>query len=917
MRKLISFVFVAATMLLLSTASMAQQSEIPKGYIPLDKGLSDEYIASLYQKGEQKVYSGVQTKYIGMPCGGIGAGQVEILGSGKFCFYSEIYNVHHKQNGGTLAGNGYEYINPTVHESVIENNFAIAIQEGNGEQKVYALNSDSFDDIHFVGEYPIAKLEYKKRGEKLPLEISSEIFTSFVPHDVRASTNPLVMMKVTFKNNSKSKVKASLAGWMKGVEFADEGGVKYQNVANATKEFKSISFTMFPSDADSSVESHKQFGELAIAILNKDATIVSTADSAVDILKNRGGDSSAQSAASPYGGGVYQDIVLSPNEQREITFVLSWYFPNFDAHLYEVVTGGMVYPKHHVPGYVGRIYNNWYDSAADVVEYAAKNQRDIYKKTTLFRDTYFDTTMPYWLTNRMIMSVSILAAGNVSIWENGRFYAFEGINFCFGTCGHVFNFVDAIARLFPELERSVRLMQDFNPEQAFHPTNGRISFRGLGGENEIHYRWASDSQSGYILKAYREHLMSKDNSFLDSIWERVKLAMAYQIFKDGAEIGLRPNGVLECEQTFWDPMWYGPNPYNNTLYLAALKACREMALLQNEPDLAARYNALYMEGRDYMDTVMWNGEYYSHLYPNGIPGKHGIFNGSKLMSEVDRMASCYAEAFNSGEPTYFRSDACDANQLWGQNWAFQLGLGDILSQENCEKAAESIFKYTWTPNISTVYDVAPARRRILAAPGEGAMVNAFWPNDPIQPFENTHSKSDVWTGLEYEAACDMINAGRLDDALVVIKAVDDRYDGAKRNPWNEIEGADHYVRSMHAWNIQQCLNGYFYDGPKGILKFNPRLTPECFKSFFSAAEGWGSYSQSYDAGKVNYSLELKFGDLHLNKFILPELIPEAEYECTVNGKRVNVKYQVKDGEIILDLNGLNLAANDTLIIRNI
>ncbi len=70
-----------------------------------------------------------------------------------------------------------------------------------------------------------------------------------------------------------------------------------------------------------------------------------------------------------------------------------------------------------------------------------------------------------------------------------------------------------MARLFPELERSVREMQDFNAEAGFDEETGAVRFRGEGWK-----MWAGDSQPGYVLKAYREHQMSADGEFLKRLW---------------------------------------------------------------------------------------------------------------------------------------------------------------------------------------------------------------------------------------------------------------------------------------------------------------------------------------------------------------------------------------------------------------
>ena len=53
-----------------------------------------------------------------------------------------------------------------------------------------------------------------------------------------------------------------------------------------------------------------------------------------------------------------------------------------------------------------------------------------------------------------------LATGTAQWWANGRFWGWEGVGCCAGTCTHVWNYSHAEARLFPELALSTRVMQD-------------------------------------------------------------------------------------------------------------------------------------------------------------------------------------------------------------------------------------------------------------------------------------------------------------------------------------------------------------------------------------------------------------------------------------------------------------------------
>ena len=893
-------------------------------YIPANKKLDPAWVASLTAKGERKSYSGAELKYIAMPCGGIGAGQIEICGDGRLGSWW-IFNKSPQPNGGMGFSTGARYLKPAQPDKAVDHLFAIRIDQSGAAPSVLRLDSQDFDDMRFIGEYPIATLDYRKKGASLPVSIQSEVFSPFVPMDVRDSANPVVVLRYTVKNTSSQPLTITLGGWLQNATFPQRNEQRINCVMRtngvtgvllATTD-SAMQLPKVSASTNSSISAPpqrnkdtgcNQFGNLALSILDPRAKASVNETSSSDFLQHfkEGSISNPTQPLStersfapvePGGGAVSSSFRLAPGESQSATFLVSWYYPNLNKS--------------------GRIYDNWYQSAFDVAQYVGENFARLYHDTTLFRDTYFDTTLPYWLANRILMPVSTLACDNVSLWKNGRFYAFEGVNFCPGTCGHVYNFVTTIAKLFPELERSVRLKQDLDPLYGFDPDSGRINYRGHDGPlPAAGNAYASDAQSGYVLKLYREHLNSPDRKFLDTIWPKAKQVIGCQIFLDGAGRGLEPNGVLKGLQTMWDPMWYGPNPYNESLYLAALRAAEEMARVEGEPKLADRYHALFESGRKFMDEQMWTGKYFVHLYPSGFHG-WGPDNGVISPKDEQGNAKGYIEAYDKGEPHYFISTACDAQQIFGQNWAHQLNLGYILSPEHCHSAAESIFRYNWTPDISLVYTLHPPKNRTLGAPGEAGLVNGAWPIAPRQPFENIHDKDDLWTGLEYEAACDMINEGLLQDGLTVIRAVHDRYDGVKRNPWNEIEGGEHYSRAMHAWNILLALSGFTYNGPEGSIGFAPKITPEKFQCFFSGAEGWGSYSQQSDASSLHATLALKWGTLRLKTISLgtAESFHGKSVSVLLNNTTVPALLSFANHQAVISLNTeVTLNAGQTLQI---
>ena len=71
----------------------AEQPEPYLAYVPADKKLDPQWVRSLTAKGERKVYTGDELKYLAMPCGGIGAGELSIRGDGQlatWCLLNEV-----------------------------------------------------------------------------------------------------------------------------------------------------------------------------------------------------------------------------------------------------------------------------------------------------------------------------------------------------------------------------------------------------------------------------------------------------------------------------------------------------------------------------------------------------------------------------------------------------------------------------------------------------------------------------------------------------------------------------------------------------------------------------------------------------------------------------------------------------------
>jgi hypothetical protein len=96
-------------------------------------------------------------------------------------------------------------------------------------------------------------------------------------------------------------------------------------------------------------------------------------------------------------------------------------------------------------------------------------------------------------------------------------------------------------------------------------------------------------------------------------------------------------------------------------------------------------------------------------------------------------------------------------------------------------------------------------------------------------------------GMEYAFSQMLMQYGMLTEGVTVAKGVRDRYDGAKRNPWNEIECGSNYARSMSSWGAMIVLAGFTYDARTGHIGFAPKVRRgDRFASVWSSGTAHGA-----------------------------------------------------------------------------
>lgn len=851
----------------------SSKKRVVPDYVNQEKKIDQAKVKELRDRGEPEVFSGKDLVYIGMPVGGICAGQVYLGGEGRLW----LWNIFNEQKEGVVAKNarikqgrirardGANYVSPVTPESPFEQGFALQTTQ-NGVNKIKKLDYRGFEKISFRGQYPLAKVTYEESG--FPVECELTAGSPFIPGDVESSSYPATIMQFKVTNVADSEVDVSIAGWLENAVMSTTGSNNTCQLKNASFEHEMVNGIL--SEAIPSNEGLKAFvideqpdyGSMTLALLKDDYIQQSLNTGLTDISNLFGTPSEKTESINNFSeqltGSLVGSTTLEAGESRTFTFIVSWYFPN----LYVAVRkAGPVYE-----GVEGRSYRDRFGNAEEISRDIASNFKYLFGTTKNWVQTFYEeSTLPYWFLNRTFANVSTLATETSYLLGDGRFWGWEGVGCCPGTCTHVWHYAQAMGRVFPELERNLRERTDFS-DSAFDVETGRIDFRG-----GLATRDAADGQAGIIMRCYREHQISVDNSFLQRNWSNIKLALNYLIDLD-KEDG-EANGMIFGEQhNTLDAEWYGNIPVITSLYLCALACGKEMADDMSDEAFKEECDNILSKGKKNIE-ILFDGEYFTQKEDPDHPDAIGIGPG------------CYID------------------QVFGQGWAFQLGLGRLYNEEMINKSLEALFKYNFMPDMGTYRASLPPKLagRPYALDGDSGLVMCTWPKGGRKPDWEKHWQygyfNECMTGFEYQAASHMMWEGMIDKSLTIVKAIHDRYHPAKRNPYNEIECSDHYARAMASYGVYVAICGFTYHGPKGEIGFAPKINPEDFQCAFTIAEGWGSYSQKIEGKSFNARLELKYGNEKLTSVTLNSAKKIKKYDVKVDGQNANCKLTQRNTEV--------------------
>lgn len=539
------------------------------------------------------------------------------------------------------------------------------------------------------------------------------------------------------------------------------------------------------------------------------------------------------------GATLFVPFQLAPGQTRKITLRLAWYVGRTNLRLgndVPVFATRFPYPTGKPSGATadpGEQYRPWYAGRFidinSVTFYWRDNYAALREASARFSDCLQDSTLPPEVLEAVAGNLTILKSPTVLRQADGRLWAWEGCGdnsgCCHGSCTHVWNYAQAIAHLFPSLERTLR-ETEFGPSQN---NAGHQQFRSSLPIRPVAHDFhaAADGQLGGIMKAYREWRISGNTDWLQSLWPCIRRSLDFCIENwDPRHTGC----VEEPHHNTYDIEFWGPDGMCSSFYLGALQAGVVMGRAVGED--VSLYSGLLARGKARAESELFNGEYFfQEVRWTGLRAQPW-WDDPKAVADnsPESIAVCKREG-----PKYQYGKGCLSDGVLGAWMASVCGVGPVLDPAKVRSHLLAVHRHNLKQDLS---DYANPQRPAYACGAEAGLLLCTWPNggEPSLPFVYSN---EVWTGIEYQVASHLMSTGRVSEGLDIVRACRARYDGRVRNPFNEYECGHWYARAMSSYALLFGLSGARYDAVDKVLYLAPS-TPGDFRCFFAAADGYGT-----------------------------------------------------------------------------
>lgn len=771
-----------------------------------------------------RVYDRDHLARIALPLGGIGTGTVSLGGRGDLRDW-EVMNRPGKGFVPTMAGaapflalftqRGSE---PSVCR-LLEGPVSADQFEGSHGAPGPNLNLPRFRQATFATAYPFGRVVLA--DPDVPLEVHLKAFNPLVPTDADASSLPLVSIVVELRNTTATPVTAAVCATLPnfiGVDGSqtskdwkgDRQATGAKGNVNVLRDGDGLHGVFLSSTGVDPL--HEAFGTIALATTA--TTGISRRTSWVaprwgvpllDFWDDFSADGRLDARASDPKvetpvASLAVTLEVPAGATREVSLLLAWHFPNRYTWT----------PANSPPSGDDRIGNHYttrYADAWDVLARETSRLDALRTRTATFVTSVCRSDLPAVVKEAALFNVSTLRTQTCFRTPDGTLFGWEGIadsqGCCHGSCTHVWNYEQATAFLFGDLAWSMREVEFGHAID----DQGMMSFRVHLplARGKAFGKAAADGQMGCVMKVYRDWQLSGREADLRRLWPAIRRAMEFCWIPGGWDADR--DGVMEgCQHNTMDVEYYGPNPQMGLWYLGALRAAEEMARNLGDTAFASTCRDLYTRGRTWIETHLFNGEYYQHEV--------------RPPSSADAVAPSLLVGMGAADvtrPEFQLADGCLVDQLVGQFMARVCDLGSLVDPAHARTTLQSILRYNLRADMHGHFN----NMRVFAMADDAALLMASYPKGrPENPFPYF---TEVMTGFEYAAAVGMLYEGLEAEGLRCIGMIRARYDGQRRNPFDEAECGHHYARAMASWAAILAITGFHYSAVTKTFSIGGRL----------------------------------------------------------------------------------------------
>ena len=797
---------------------------------------------------------------ISFPLGGIGSGCIGLAGNGSLIDW-EIFNRPSK-----CSRNGFSH-------------FAVRAEEEGKVTGVRILNGDlpppyigehqeqaghfgfgygpaeetlsswpHFPEHEFSGNYPVAEINFT--DDSFPGKNKLTAWSVMIPGESKDSSLPAAFFEVELRNTSDRVIDYTVIGVLANPWCRQN--VTYYN------EIQKNQLTVYSGDG---------IGDVTLTLAENQENVSYQTNffrgpwrDYLEMYYNdlmRGGrfterKYSLDASRTQWEAGLLAaHFRLAPGESKNTRFIITWSIPVYEKY-WNDYTNSLAEESGIAPRWKNYYATVWENSRVSG-EYAVVEYERLRRDTFLFSESLQYGNLPETVKDAVSSCLSVLKSPTCLRLEDGTFYGWEGVQShfgsCEGSCAHVWGYQQALPFLFPDLERSMReshLTYSIDPDGGSH---FRLQLP-LGLKALItDFRPCADGQFGDVMKIYRDWLISGDDEYIRRWWSTIRKTVEYAWSPENPDQwDPEKTGILHGRQHHTlDMELYGPSAWLSAHYIGALDAAARMADFVGDDDFAAQCREIRRKGSKFLNENLFNGEYFCQ--------KVDLKDRSLLEKFGDEAVEKYWND-ETGEIKYQIADGCGIDAPLAQMYATLYGLEPIFENDKLRSTLQSIYRY----NFKSMREVINLWRNFCLNDEKGVLI-CTWPhcNKPAIPL--TYN-TEVMTGFEYAFAIQLAAEGMIEQSVEIVSAIRDRFDGVKRNPWNEIECGSNYARSMTAFGLLPVLSGFIYDKRRGMLGFIPKLTE--YSSFWALGAAWGTFSQSGN----RVTLTLAHGEFQLEKLEL-------------------------------------------------